>query len=491
MNETEKYDVTNPLSIQQYSQKLIGKTFMDVINDAGLDEDIKASIIAQYGNPKRKGGLGNLLEEIYFGYKANSDQEPDFPEAGVELKVTPYEIRKKGNYSAGERLVITMISYQQAVEEDFYASHAYKKLKLTLLIYYLRNRAIPKMEYPIDFVTLFSPPEEDLKIIQQDYNKIITKVKDGKAHELSEGDTMYLGACTKGSNSVKSNVSQEFYAPETKARKRAFCFKQSYMTYILNKYIREKVDTYESILSSVHDIESKTFEEIIVEKINKYQGKTDQQLMAEFDVKAGAKSLWSSLAYRMLGIKSNRVEEFEKANIEVKTIRLNEKGKMDESISFPSITLKEFAQEEWEDSKFYNDLSSKRYLLVVFRKQGSHYTLQGCQLWNIANKDLEEARKGWESIQKIVQDGVELRKKYRKDGIGFRVTNNFPEKKANRIIHIRPHTSERYYILENGEKIGNNPAYGDSLPDGRVMTKQCFWLNNTYILSQLDENLKK
>ncbi|MGG3569424.1 Sau3AI family type II restriction endonuclease [Priestia megaterium] len=491
MNVTEKYDVTNPLSIQKYGQKLIGKTFMDVINDSKLDEGIKVDTIAQYGNPKRKGGLGNLLEELHFGYKANSDQEPDFPEAGVELKVTPYEIRKNGSYSAGERLVITMISYQQAVEEDFYASHAYKKLQLTLLIYYLRNRALPRMDYPIDFVTLFSPPEGDLKIIQQDYNKIMAKVKSGKAHELSEGDTMYLGACTKGSNSIKSNVPQEFYAPETKARKRAFCFKQSYMTYILNKYIREDVKTYESILNSVHDIENLTFEELIIEKINKHQGKTDQQLMIEYDIKTRSKSLWSSLSYRMLGVKSSRVEEFEKANIEVKTICLNENGKMKESISFPSITFKELAQEEWEDSKFYNDLSSKRYLFVIFKKQGTHYKLKGCQLWNITNEDLEEARNGWENIQKVVQNGVKLEKNFLKNGIDFTIKNNFPKKEANRIIHIRPHTSKRYYILGDGEKIGDNPSYGDTLPDGRVMTKQCFWLNNSYILSQLDENLKR
>lgn len=485
-----KYDDTNPISIKEYGETLIGKTFADILDVAGIEDDLKQELITKINNPNYKGGMGHLIEEYHFEYKINSDQEPDFPKAGVELKVTPYEIGKKRGYAAGERLVITMISYQHAVEEDFYASHTYKKLRLTLLVHYLRNRLLPRMEYPINFVTLFSPPEEDLKIIQQDYEKIITKVKEGKAHELSEGDTMYLGACTKGSNSVKSNVPQRFYAPELKARKRAFCFKQSYMTYILNKYVREKVDTYESILSSVHDIEDKTFEELIFEKINKHQGKTDAQLVTEFDVNPGSKSFWSSLAYRMLGIKSNRAEEFVKANIEVKTIRLNENGIIKESISFPSITLKELAQEKWEESDFYNDLSSKRYLIVVFKKQGNSYILKGCQLWNITNQDLNEAGIGWETIQQVVQRGVKLWKKYNKNGIDFNVKNDFPEKAANRIIHIRPHTSERYYVLGDGEIIGINPSYGDELPDGRVMTKQCFWLNNTYILSQLDENLK-
>ena len=37
-----------------------------------------------------KGAIGTVIEESWFGYSPNSESEPDFPEAGVELKVTPY-----------------------------------------------------------------------------------------------------------------------------------------------------------------------------------------------------------------------------------------------------------------------------------------------------------------------------------------------------------------------------------------------------------------
>lgn len=486
-----KYDDRDPLSIKEYGETLIGKTFLGVLEAAGVEDGLQQDIITKTNNPNYKGGMGHLVERYHFEYKINSDQQPDFPKAGVELKVTPYEIGKKGGYSAGERLVITMISYRHAVEEDFYTSHTYKKLRLTLLVHYLRNRLLLRMEYPIDFVTLFSPPEEDLKIIQQDYEKIITKVKEGKAHELSEGDTMYLGANTKGSNSIKSNVAQEFYAPDLKARKRAFCFKQSYMTFILNEYILKNVNTYESILTNAKELDAQTFEKLVIDKINKHKGKTDEQLCVEFDVlytPNNSKSMWSSLSYRMLGVKSNRAEEFIKAGIEVKAIRLERNGKNKESISFPSINLKKCAKEEWEESDFYNDLSSKRYLFVVFQKQGDNYLLKGCQLWNMSNEDLELASKGFKAIQKVLRQGVKLNKKTRKND--FIIENDFPEKSDNRIVHIRPHTSERYYLLEDGEVIGKNPVYGDELPDGRVITKQCFWLNNTYILSQLNDELK-
>ena len=44
-----------------------------------------------------KGAIGTVIEESWFGYTPNSESEPDFPEAGVELKVTPYLRGKNGS----------------------------------------------------------------------------------------------------------------------------------------------------------------------------------------------------------------------------------------------------------------------------------------------------------------------------------------------------------------------------------------------------------
>lgn len=55
-----------------------------------------------------KGAIGTVIEESWFGYTPNSESEPDFPEAGVELKVTPY-LRGKNGIRAKERLVCNII----------------------------------------------------------------------------------------------------------------------------------------------------------------------------------------------------------------------------------------------------------------------------------------------------------------------------------------------------------------------------------------------
>ena len=88
------YDKTDPKSIEEFAKQLIGHTFEEVLS-WDLSE-IRKEYQANYDAKQRKGGLGNLIEEQYFGYKANSDSLPDFEEAGVELKVTPFEKKKDG-----------------------------------------------------------------------------------------------------------------------------------------------------------------------------------------------------------------------------------------------------------------------------------------------------------------------------------------------------------------------------------------------------------
>ena len=43
-----------------------------------------------------KGGVGQMVEENVFEYSANSESQPDFPNLGIELKVSPMVKRKDG-----------------------------------------------------------------------------------------------------------------------------------------------------------------------------------------------------------------------------------------------------------------------------------------------------------------------------------------------------------------------------------------------------------
>jgi DNA mismatch repair protein MutH len=472
MMYNDDYDETDPISIESYAQKLIGKSFQEVIeederrlsNISHEDKNMYETPVVNE-NKKNKGNLGQIIEEKFFHYACNSDSEPDFKEAGVELKVTPYKINTKGKISAKERLILTMIDYFGVVNEKFETSHLWNKSKLILLIYYLYIKETTlKVDYNIKYAKLFSPPEQDVKIIKHDFEVIVGKIRDGKAHELSEGDTMYLGAATKAATSADRRK-QPFNSEMAKPR--AFSFKNSYMTYILNNYIVPGKNTYEPIIKNTI-VES--FENYVIHKINEYKGESVNGLCTIFKVsfEKKPKNLEAILAYRILGIKGNHAEEFEKANIVVKTIRIEKNNKIKESMSFPTFRFKELVEEEWETSTFRTYLEQTRFLFIVFKYNSEHeLILKGCQFWNIPYQDLhKDVFQVWRRTRKILKEGLQITVK---NGRNY---NNFPGASENRVCHIRPHAKNATDTYE--------------LPDGRWYSKQCFWLNSKYILSQLE-----
>lgn len=476
------YDPTSPESIEEYAVQLENKTFLQVINEKGNTSE---DVILAYANKLRKGGLGNLLEEVYFGYKANSNQEADFAEAGVELKATPYEVTKKGELRAGERLVLTMINYDSPIEIEFYKSHAWEKMRRILLIYYWRNKQLNNnLLYKIGYVKLFTPPEADIEIIKKDYAFIVHTIREGRAHELSEGDTMYLGACTKGATAEKSTVPQ-YYGDNTPARKRAFCFKNSYMTYVLNHYIAGKTSD-NAILKDADLIKEKTFEEVLEDIVMKYAGVSDKELCEKFGREYNNnKAQWNDLAYKILGIRDEHADEFEKANIKVKTIRIEENNKMRESMSFPPFEFMDLVGEEFEDSSLHDYFEETRLFFFVWKKDGDVYRVKGCQLWNMPYYDLEVViKREWEQYKRIIQYGIEFTKCIDSSGnISFK--NNLPNKSETEIIHVRPHAKKAAYRFNNGEEYGNVDRDANILPNGEYMTTQSFWINNSYILKIL------
>lgn len=530
------YNPASVTDIFRYSKWLIGKSFSDILNE-DLFESASESLVdgydtretrplllndpsVNYGDANRKGGLGNLVEEHFFHYKQNSDQDPDFPLAGLELKVTPYEERigrgKQAGikyYVAGERLVLTMIDYnKRPIEMDLFKSHLWRKCSQILLVYYMRDRRLKdNLRYRISYVGIFTPNKNDRAIIMQDYLSIMQKIASGKAHEISEGDTMYLGACTKGSTAEKSIAIQiENNIP---AKKRAFCYKTSYMTTVLNDMFINAPGERDSVVSDSDLLEKIGFEGYVQQMVNKYVGKTDKELCRIFGLDYnGNKAQWIRIAFAILGIKSNQADEFKKANIVVKATRIEEDGTIKENTSFPPFKFKDLVEESWveycvdeDDNDSFESpvvtikpswlqsyFASTKFLFVVFKKENGDYYLKGCQLWNMPFHDLNiVVRSGWEKIRKVLIDGVILTRKEVKSGSRkgkYIISNNLPGLDDNPIIHIRPHSKKAYYKFDDYEE--GNPADGNELPDGRWMTNQSFWLNKSYVKSILRDDLK-
>ena len=305
------YDKTSSDSIETYALTLKEKTFKDVLlNDPNITNEDRALLFEYYNNPRSKGSLGQLIEKHFFFYDINSKSEADFNEAGVELKVTPYTIKANGDLRAKERLVLTIINYMKDyTEADFLKSHVYEKCELMLLIYYLYEPNKERLDYLINYIKLFKFPAEDLEIIKKDYKIIIDKIKAGKAEEISESDTNYLGACTKGAN---ANSLREQPYSDVKAMQRAFCLKSSYMSYILNHYIVNKTEEYESVIKDASILKEQTLEQYIINKLKVYYNQDIEFLKLKFNIpyQVTNKSFTYLLAKCMLDVVNEKIEEF-------------------------------------------------------------------------------------------------------------------------------------------------------------------------------------
>ena len=424
-------------------------------------------------NVRSKGALGHVIEESHFGYPINSDARPDFEELGIELKVTPFKKNKNGTYSSKERLVLNMIDYHNEHEYSFETSNFLSKATSMLIMLYQYEPNIPIDDYRIYKAFLNEFSEEDLDVMRQDWETIVAKIKRGEAHLISEADTMYLSACTKGANGSVVR-SQPF--SEQPAKPRAFSLKASYMSGLVRQYLTPEL--MESIANH-GELKEMSIEELLEAKLAPHYGKTVLELCEETSIpyNPGNKAMIPRVMAKLLGVRKtdlSSIEEFAKANIKFKTIAREPDGKIREHMSFGKVDFDDLSRDEWEESDLYDTFAEQKYLFLVFRydeeyvpKQKRIPRFEGIRLWNMPLETVDgELKSMWLEAKHIVHTGVKLTPS------GKRVKNNLPGPKFNQVAHVRSKGAD------GQDKV--------KLPDGQWITKQSFWLDRNYIQQILD-----
>lgn len=454
------YNPKDKKSILSYAKQLKGKTLRQVCNA----DDIK-------NNRQGKGHFGQIIEECYFFYKPNSESEPDFPIAKLELKSSPLKKLQNKEYRSKERLVLNIINYLEEVNQEFETSSFWKKNSNILLIFYFHQKGNDILDYLIELVDEWSFPIMDLEVIKKDWQLIRQKIAEGKAHELSEGDTFYLGACTKGKN-AKSTRKQPY--SDKPAKQRAFSLKQGYVNHIIASIANGSTGVYGKLITSLAVARSQSIEEIVISKFEPYYGMTVDQILDNTGVELNttAKNFYANLTKAILGIELDKeIEEFEKAEIIVKTVRLKENNLPKEDISFSNFKYKKIVNEEWDDSNF-KDILEHKFLFVFFQFENKKLVLKKVKFWNMPYCDIQEAKKVWAKTKDIVSKGLIV-----KEIVKSTRYTNFPKKSFNSVSHVRPHAKNAAdtYPLPTKDKLTKVKEY----------TKHCFWLNNTYIRDEI------
>lgn len=459
------YNPKDKNSVIEYAKKLKNNSLRQICNSEILEHSYSG-----------KGNFGQILEKFYFGYEPNSNAEADFVHIGMELKSSPLKQLQNDEYRSKERLVLNIINYVKVVNQNFETSDFLKKNASILLVFYLHNADVNILDYLIKLVDEWRFSSTDLEIIKKDWELITQKIIDGKAHELSEGDTFYLGACTKGANALSVRKQPNSNIP---AKQRAYSFKQGYVNHIIASIAKENEGVYGKLIPNAQIAKKHTIEEIVISKFKPFYGKTEEEIIKILKIKINtkAKGFYATLTKAILGIELDKeIEEFKKAEISVKTVRLKQNNLPKEDISFPNFKYKEIVNSDWENSDFKNILEHK-FLFVFFKFENEKLVLKKVIFWNMPYSDLIEVEKVWSKTKEIVAKGEIVKEiKINKNGKEIRLTN-FPNKKFNSISHVRPHAknSSDVYLLPVIEKLTHQYEY----------TKHCFWLNNTYVKNEI------
>lgn len=443
----------------EYARKLEGTTVRDARES--MNKEFKDELPA-YKAYSGKGGFGQYIEEQFFGKTNDNISKADFKEIGVELKASPLKKLQDGTIKVKERLVFGMINYNTVVNECFETAHVFDKCKFILLVFYMYDLSKAWGDMVINLVDIWETLAHDYDQIKADWNYIVDKIKAGKAHELSEADTIILGACTKGETKESSMCIQPF-SPE-KARKRAFCFKTQYIRKIYNILSDDKKKR--RVLRLNNSDTWIPLETLIAEKTAQFLGMSGKEIALKLNVTFNPKdkAMYSKISRYMLGLykKDDVFQEFESGNIQIKTIRVEADGKVKENMSFKNIYYKDIVSEEWEESIFYEELTSK-FVFMVFKAKddAENYYFEKGFLWSISEKELEEAEKVW----------IDARDKIRKNDF-----SHFMKSTSNPVAHVRPKGNKDSYYMETAL--------------GTLEKKKCFWLNRHFIEKIVSEKLQ-
>jgi DNA mismatch repair protein MutH len=203
-----------------------------------------------------------------------------------------------------------------------------------------------------------------------------------------------------------------------------------------------------------------TIEEATQKRFERFIGQTVEYISDAMDYRKSGpnhKAFLYDLAKRILGNGSESVPELEKADIQLKTIRLTKAGKPREHMSFPAFDFLEIAEQDWEDSDFFEKLE-KKFLFVVFQEGADGADrLALVTYWNMPYEDRLEAQRVWEETKRRVSiEQLPL-----------------PQTTESSVAHVRPKAQNRRDT--------------QLMPSGSSWVKQCFWLNSTYVGAVIKE----
>jgi DNA mismatch repair protein MutH len=466
-----QYDHTDENSILARARMLKGKTIRYVEQHS---PNAKEKI-----NLKDKGNVGNFIQKNWFGIPVNNSPEPDFEEAGIELKGCPIANLKRKGLKTDERTKICQINYKALYKETWKTSHVKNKINKILFVFYQNKKSKENIrDLKVLDVALWELSKQDrIKIIRNDWQIAFDENFAGKSHLLTEELFQILSTstadCGKTINGVKYQVEQPVQKYSKYAKCRAFSFKSDFTNQFWQEHI--KPNSFESIVDSLKLSYSDNYEDVLKKAISKYQGKTIGEIANEFNTHVpGGKAAVPTIIKLAIGFKSvkSKIKEFEQLGIVVKTFPVNIEDMYPwQAVSFPALKVPEFTKENWENSTLLTQINKILFIPFSSNKRNSkaeHRKLEQPFFWTPSIEEIQQIKSEWLMYQTQASKKLNIFKKPGKYKKGYKeIITNLSKASETEIIHIRPH--------------GRDSDDRDEDNFGTSIIKQSFWLNKEFL----------
>lgn len=387
--------------------------------------------------------VGHAIE-AWFGIPRNPSPEPDFPAAGIELKVVPLVATDDG-VRVKERTVISSIDYDEIVNETWETASVRKKLRI-LFVYFEHLPGRPKGEFPIHSVVLWEPRGRVAAQIRRDWEVVRDKLRAGLAHELSEVDGRIMGPCTKGA-SGRSLRPQPF--SNVRAMSRAFALKPWFTFALYSEPGGQAL--------SVRELAETATLRTLLDRFHRYVGRTVADVGAELGIRPSrAKDYAARVVHR--AVRAASPLDPSKFDVVGPTVRMTRIGPdlfPYEAMSFPAFRHLELVEEDWEDSTL---LAQIEHMLIVPVFGPTRGTPQGeCVIqrpvyWRPIPEELAVIRKEWTMFRDLIAAGK---------------ADRLPTESRTEAVHVRPH--------------GRDAHDRDPTPGGGSQIRRSFWLNKWFV----------
>lgn len=178
-----------------------------------------------------KGWVGELLE-LQLGATAQSKPEPDFMELGVELKTLP--INQEGK--PRESTFVCSIALNEIQHSTWETSTVWRKLRRILWIPIEASPAISLMERRIYMPLLWSPNQEQIVILKNDWQELTDMICFGQLSQITAKLGRYLQIRPKAAHAKSLRWGSNEAGEPTLTLPRGFYLRAQFTQQILEQF---------------------------------------------------------------------------------------------------------------------------------------------------------------------------------------------------------------------------------------------------------------